>query len=221
MIIFSDLGVDGDPYEISLIDIPPDMPLLYTSESQINPTLTHRQLQLNRLPTCDMPISIDSLIPFRMRSSPASSGFLDCVTYGEDFDPDEQSPARPKKFFGRFSLDLSDWTMRNEVLAYPDVGADKDYPIMLFKEKRMFKSTHIVTVDSDGCRIIAPKFDDGYGHDPSWIQLMLPSDLKLPNSTFKSDRAKARDWCPSIYGFDVYTGKLYVRLPDGLHVLQY
>ncbi|KZS92834.1 hypothetical protein SISNIDRAFT_455458 [Sistotremastrum niveocremeum HHB9708] len=74
----------------------------------------------------------------------------------------------------------------------------------------------------DEYHVLAAKVDNGNGHRQCWVRLSIPKALRnsIASSSEAHGRVTERSMKPSS-AFDIYTGRLYVRGPKGLLVLQY
>lgn len=81
-------------------------------------------------------------------------------------------------------------------------------------------------VSESGVVMVVPKLENGNGHGSCWVRLVLPAPLKAKLPGDQGPNVPVIGW-PGAYWsaspcvFDLYTAKMYLWLPDGLHVLQY
>ncbi|KZS92790.1 hypothetical protein SISNIDRAFT_509924 [Sistotremastrum niveocremeum HHB9708] len=127
------------------------------------------------------------------------------------------------------NLELSDNTTRTHSLTLsPPFHQDCAMPLkgdwvssMIFEVRA--REHH---VSESGVVMVVPKFEDGNGHGCCWVRLGLPAPLKAKLPSREGPNVPVIGW-PGAYWsaspcvFDLYTAKMYLWHPDGLHVLQY
>lgn len=228
-------------YEMSglyYLDIPTDMPALTHGRSTDPSNWPEIEITPTKLRRSAIPYDHAVVLPIGYRPSlTSSSWFLDLFVRGkprikpdrpqrdpdsdveDEYADDPNPPYSREPVVSRMSFDLADWTSEVEFLPFDVIKEARDANFW-FRGNYFFGTIHCALSESGEWQAIVPKFDDGNGHAPSWVKLILPDGVKamLPESL--SPRMK---WEPSLKNtlFDMRTGRLFICLSDGLHILHY
>ncbi|KZS92848.1 hypothetical protein SISNIDRAFT_550359 [Sistotremastrum niveocremeum HHB9708] len=217
---------------IYLVDIPTDMSAL-TPEGDAS-HLTIRQIDSRKLPRPIIPHFHASVFPTGIFPSVSQSSWvLELFIQGRecrDFipnDPDvEPDDGRGDVEVAQISLDLSEWTTTQPEILSENVIHHYRIDILNMRGNRFFGFTFPTDTVPGERQVIVPKFEDGHGYGTSWARLAIPASIPAAFEVSRygpihSPSSEMRSWQSAISCFDKTTGRLFVYLPDGLHVLQY
>ncbi|KZT40213.1 hypothetical protein SISSUDRAFT_529890 [Sistotremastrum suecicum HHB10207 ss-3] len=215
-------GVGSGIYEA---DIPSDMPLLVHGMSVDIVHWSCREIKPREIPRSIFPFrqGFDGgMLPMGFRALSDSTWVLDVVIVGEYVNLECREPDDKQSLIvSRVSFDLSDWSQTSDFLEY-SLADPQETNFLPHGNHRLAGSAFFILLESNRCQIVAPKFGNGNGHAMGWVQLDVPPALsiRVPAASYKM-RPDGEDWKAVVSAFDMKMGKLYICLPDGLHVLQY
>ncbi|KZT35518.1 hypothetical protein SISSUDRAFT_1131073 [Sistotremastrum suecicum HHB10207 ss-3] len=220
-------------YMINLPTHMPSVPSLGASNWALY-AVELRELQLTREPFAHGTF-VDTWIPtmWCRRSSLTSSWIL-----GASYEIDKKGVWDPhsdeeNKMIEEVIFELSDCTTRTQSLSLSSIRQSHTHQNRSRPLKGDWASGKIFeqeaskhNISQSGVVMVVPKFEDGNGHGCCWVRLVLPAPLKAKLPSREGPNVPVIGW-PGAYWraspcvFDLYTAKMYLWLPDGLHVLQY
>ncbi|KZT34463.1 hypothetical protein SISSUDRAFT_1052754 [Sistotremastrum suecicum HHB10207 ss-3] len=133
-----------------------------------------------------------------------------------------------KSYTSRLSIDLSNWTsaitaLDNSMLYSYDRVLNHSILPRCERAIEQIQGTPFFVVERSGqVEVFIPKFENGEGHEPCWVSLVLPGPNlnPTPNSESSQTVLDAYLWKSLLCLFNVQTGKLYACFGKYLCVVQ-